>query len=933
MLYGKIIDLQKLNEALRRVMRNKPAAGVDNITCEAFEAGAKYELKQLNLELTEHRYDVLPVKLVMMKQENKYREISLYCMRDKVVQTSIVSELTRMYEGTLSDRAYAYRNNKSAMQASNEIEAAVLSGKYRYVCKTDISKFFDNIRHDILEKILRLRIREDDVIDLIMAQLKTPSVDNTGVLKPKEIGVYQGSSISPILSNIYMTDIDFQMEKIPVFYARYADDMVIMADSKEKLEGAYVNLRGMLEKIGLQINEEKTVVREISEGFEFLGYAFAGTGKSTPKKAEEKLQTRLEDVWFTMKGCSLEERLKKGSQILNGWEQYYRDEREIKDIYEFVVLVYMMRYKNEIITFSEKRCGFVNCHKDIAKYLISVWKELGLKKLVLLEYEQFFEISNISGEIDNAAYLKEIINLYDKIIECENKDDLTSLMQAYSDLKLYDRAERITDRIKELETTNTAEIVFDHHEQAELFYNTRTFELFDELLVGREDMHVREVLLEGGRRKSEFVAEPLTRDVLKRHFVGSETVGTYIVRNNDTVHFLVFDIDVSRRLLLAKPSETELDGYLKVAAETALRLKEEMKKMGLKGYIEFSGYRGYHVWLFCTEWIPVRYALSIIDILEDKMKSLPDAVTLESFPTKGKRKNGSGGQTIKLPYGMHLYSGKRSYFCDESFRPVDNLNDFLATIAKYSVENLKRVIGANISEETISNPNEQKKIIEMDFSELGQLSGSVLEVLKGCTLMQYLVNKAMRTGYLNHFERLSVLNVFGHVGEDGKEFVHKVMSYTLNYKYHVTQRFVQKIPEKPISCIKLRDQYKQVTAEYGCSCMFKRTKDCYPSPVIHALRKNDEENHDITIPTSRTISEAKKETVYEELNLHVKVQELAAKVAELKKQKRGIDKALRKVEQELNIVFDNAGVDCMEVDLGMLIRKKNGDGYDWVIEI
>lgn len=91
------------------------------------------------------------------------------------------------------------------------------------------------------------------------------------------------------------------------------------------------------------------------------------------------------------------------------------------------------------------------------------------------------------------------------------------------------------------------------------------------------------------------------------------------------------------------------------------------------------------------------------------------------------------------------------------------------------------------------------------------------------------------------------------------------------------------MPAKPISCIKLREQYKMITAEYGCSCKYKRTKDCYPSPVIHAIRDNNDENHSITIPVSRSISQEKKNQVYDELNIHVRVQELAGKIVELKK--------------------------------------------------
>lgn len=171
------------------------------------------------------------------------------------------------------------------------------------------------------------------------------------------------------------------------------------------------------------------------------------------------------------------------------------------------------------------------------------------------------------------------------------------------------------------------------------------------------------------------------------------------------------------------------------------------------------------------------------------------------------------------------------------------------------------------------------------------------------------------------------------MGEEGREFVHTVMGFTLNYQYNTTEKFITKIPDKPVSCVKLREQYKLVTAEYGCNCSFKQTKNCYPSPVLHAIKNSGEEWSEITVPTSRTISKAKEEKVYEELNIHRQTEKLAQRIVELKKQKRGLDKSIRKIEDELQKIFDNAGIDCLEIEMGMLVRRKKGDIYEWLIEL
>ena len=125
-----------------------------------------------------------------------------------------------------------------------------------------------------------------------------------------------------------------------------------------------------------------------------------------------------------------------------------------------------------------------------------------------------------------------------------------------------------------------------------------------------------------------------------------------------------------------------------------------------------------------------------------------------------------------------------------------------------------------------------------------------------------------------------------------------------------------------------------ITAEYGCNCNFRRTKNCYPSPVLHAIKNADSEQGEVTIPTSRTITKEKERVVYDEINIHKKANAIAAKILEYKKQKRGIDKNIERLEDDLQNIFENAGIDCLEIEIGMLVRRKKENGeYEWIIEI
>ena len=129
-------------------------------------------------------------------------------MRDKTVQQSVSEELNKIYDNDFSQGTYAYRNGRSALQAVDEIEQMIKTGKYSFALKIDIVKFFDNIRWDILVGQLRQKIREEDVIELIRAESLAPWVDREGNLQEKKKGIYQGSCISPILSNIYLMEYD-----------------------------------------------------------------------------------------------------------------------------------------------------------------------------------------------------------------------------------------------------------------------------------------------------------------------------------------------------------------------------------------------------------------------------------------------------------------------------------------------------------------------------------------------------------------------------------------------------------------------------------------------------------------------------------------------------------------------------------------------------
>lgn len=558
----------------------------------------------------------------------------------------------------------------------------------------------------------------------------------------------------------------------------------------------------------------------------------------------------------------------------------------------------------------------------------------------LMEYEQYYQIWDEEGTnvnrkagTDSRHEVEELLFHYRRVFVSENMEIDTELMQLYTDMEEYRKAAFWMKRKEMLESSVRPQPQslgrVGQQEENEGVDNALASKIL-KVFAGREDIFCEEELESFGRRKMEMKPIPLSEKKVKEHLSGNITVGTYVQRPNSTVKYIVVDIDISRRILLQHEKEQEIiTAYMERTLQKAGTVIRILNSLGIQGYIECSGYRGYHVWIFFREWIPVRYANMLCEIIENKVQEESGDITVEFFPNRTRIKPGKFGQVIKIPFGKHLKTGKYSFFLDENFCRITDVKEFLDNLSFLTLADIKRILAMHSG----STEMVDEKKVDENLDGFGELPENIRKLLQKCNLMRYLCQKARKTGYLTHFERLSVLYVMGHLGEDGKQFVHQIMSYTLNYQYHTTERFIQRLPDKPVSCLKLRDQYKQITAEYGCNCDFRRSRNCYPSPVLHVISQSSDLQNDITLPVSRTLTKEKERIVIEEINVHKKAQNLAGRILELKKQKRGIDQAIAKVERELEQIYDNLGIDCLEIEMGLLVRRKKENGYEWLIEI
>ncbi len=953
-LYTKIADLQKLRIAWKQVYKKRPKEGVDEISCEEFEAGRENYLKVLAMELRDHTYECQPVRLAPLYKEEKVRYISLYCMRDKVVQCS-AAELANLYEPFFSKSSYAYRSGKSALHASQDICAYIKKSGECWVLQADIHSFFDCILQDYLFGELRRRIVEEDVLELLKKIICAPSLDKNGILSEKRLGLYQGSAIAPILSNIYLTDLDERIRNETRFYVRYSDDLLIFFQSREEADGYLKQMVSYFSAIGLEFNQEKTKIARLSEGFDFLGSHFDKKGISVPDKAKIHLNGRLEDIWLNSSYSDFSVRMRKALEIVNGWEQYFSVQKEFHGILEYAVWVYRMQKSGsmDLAGMKAQRLKMKNPYKDIAVYLASVWQKYHMQVESLREYEMYYNLPELwedEQKYTDNPMVTELLEMYKKYVIQESPDISLELMQLYADLKKYKNAAVLSEKGRQ--TRNHPSVLpmissaLSADGKEEMRLSADGIARYMELFVGREDLYALNEMTDAGRRICREVQEPLLPELVHAHLSGEKIVSTYIQRNNATVKYLVIDLDISKGILL-RQEEGIVEEYMKKCLHIAERFRKEFYHIGIKSYLEKSGGRGFHVWVFFDEWIPVRYVNMLTDLIDARVVEVwsNSGIQVEYFPNKTRLRNGKKGQCMKLPFGIHPHTGRKSCFMTETGELCWPQQDAIDNIVCYPLHVLKKTIASGYNEKTMEAARQIRQPLDraqtafgkaenadMDLKEFEVMHDAVRKVLEECSLMRYLCQKAKKTCYLTHYERLSILYVFGHIGAEGKEFVHKVMSFTLNYSSHVTQKFIMRCPEKPVSCIKLREQYKRISAEIGCTCRFHRTKHCYPSPVLHALQKS-EENTSVTMPLRGTVSIDKQKILKNEINTASRAQEIAEKLIELRKQKQGLDKAVKKCEQELEALFDDNITDSMEIKIGLLARKKEGDKVEWRIEL
>ena len=323
-----ILSDENLEEAIRRVKRNRGAAGVDGMkTSELDEYFSKHK-EIIKQQIRNMQYRPKPVRRVYIPKPNgKQRPLGIPSVADRVVQQAAAQVLSGIYDSTFSDHSYGFRPNRSAHDAMKDVLNNLNSG-YDWVIDLDIEKYFDTVSHDKLISILREKVNDKRTLHLIRSFLKAGVMVN-GLVSPTELGVPQGGPLSPILSLIYLDKFDKELESRGLHFVRYADDCDIFVKSEMAADRVMKSVASWLErKLFLKVSPTKTKVVRPTHS-EFLGFTYwkakDGWHCKPSDDRKKRLMAKTKAVLQRKEAVSrpLAVTFTKLNQIVRGWINYF----------------------------------------------------------------------------------------------------------------------------------------------------------------------------------------------------------------------------------------------------------------------------------------------------------------------------------------------------------------------------------------------------------------------------------------------------------------------------------------------------------------------------------------------------------------------------------------------------------------------------------
>ncbi len=318
------ITYKLMLEAFKAVKRNRGAAGVDKISIKMFDVNLEQNLNALMRDLkTRNAFQTKPLRRVHIPKDpkgTKTRPLGIPIVRDRVAQEVIRRLLEPIFEPKFHDSSFGFRPGRNCHKA---IERALEWHKrgLKVVLDADIKGFFDNIPHEVIMKLVAEEVADGNILGIIERFL-TAGVMEDGVFKPTNIGTPQGGVISPLLANIVLNRLDWALHNAGYLFVRYADDFVVLCQSKQQAQEVLTVVTHVVEKLGLQLAPDKTHITTYGKGYEFLGFFLSSRSRRMRDKSVQKFKNKIREL--TIRHHNLDEKaILKLNQVIRGTANYF----------------------------------------------------------------------------------------------------------------------------------------------------------------------------------------------------------------------------------------------------------------------------------------------------------------------------------------------------------------------------------------------------------------------------------------------------------------------------------------------------------------------------------------------------------------------------------------------------------------------------------
>lgn len=453
---------------------------------------------------------------------------------------------------------------------------------------------------------------------------------------------------------------------------------------------------------------------------------------------------------------------------------------------------------------------------------------------------------------------------------------------------------------------------------------------FTTLFSGREAVYARQWVSPTGNSGYTPIHEPLTIQVAKNHILGNYTIGIYQLRVDNTVNFIALDIDVAKAAIARGITDRKIwERQVQSAHKLACQLLDIAASFELPFYLEDSGFKGRHLWVFLETPVPAKAAKRFGEGLLSNLPPPPAGIHVELFPKQAFVSGEGLGNLIKLPLGIHRKTGRRGVFISADGQPFEHQLAYLDKVEKVKRERIyeviQRLLGPSFSKTTAKDEGElalpeevpvTEAVIIRPVEEYKPDQDLPLQfLLNSCEVLSLLARKAVEEKELTNEERNVLTYVLGHL-EKGPEAVNFLLAQTINASPGMFLK--SRFQGNPMSCPKIRSKIPHLTSKANCNCQFDPRLNMYPTPLLHLQA--------LKTPGALTADPAKLSAI--------KLQQVVKEYIKIKGELKRMQLLAEGLEKTLIEVFKQNEVQQIPTPIGTLKMLTSGEGaQSFIVEL